>query len=221
MIEFRGAGPAEFDERLDTVIDIYTAAMRPPAEQITGRRSIMRNHGMYPRFQCYFAELRGEPPVPVPVPWPETGPGTGPGPGPDAGPGMGRGAGPARRGAAKVVGFAYGFHGAPGQWWHDVVYRALEDRSGPRVADAWLGDAFELAEIHVHPDYQGKGIGRAMITTLCAGRAERSAVLSTHDRPTAARHLYRSMGFTDLLSRFVFPGGHEEYAIAGRPLPLS
>ncbi|WP_312888013.1 GNAT family N-acetyltransferase [Nonomuraea rhodomycinica] len=205
MIEFRGAGPAEFDERLDTVIDIYTAAMRPPADQITGRRSIMRNHGMYPRFQCYFAELRGEPAVPVPVPWPGAGPG----------------AGPVRRGAAKVVGFAYGFHGAPGQWWHDVVYRALEERSGPRVADAWLGDAFELAEIHVHPDYQGKGIGRAMITTLCAGRAERSAVLSTHDRPTAARHLYRSMGFTDLLSRFVFPGGYEEYAIAGRPLPLN
>ncbi|MBN6057851.1 GNAT family N-acetyltransferase [Nonomuraea sp. RK-328] len=199
MIEFRGAGPAEFDERLDTVIDIYTAAMRPPADQITGRRSIMRNHGMYPRFQCYFAELRGEPAVPDP--W--TGTGT------------------RRRGEAKVVGFAYGFHGAPGQWWHDVVHRALEDRSGFRVADAWLGDAFELAEIHVHPDYQGKGIGRAMIATLCAGRRERSAVLSTHDRPTAARHLYRSMGFTDLLSRFVFPGGYEEYAIAGRPLPLS
>ncbi|NUW31321.1 GNAT family N-acetyltransferase [Nonomuraea sp. SMC257] len=191
--------------------------MRPPADQITGRRSIMRNHGMYPRFQCYFAELRGEPAVPVTVPWPDTAPGTGP----YTVPGTAPGTGPGRRGAAKVVGFAYGFHGAPGQWWHDVVYRALEDRSGPRVADAWLGDAFELAEIHVHPDHQGKGIGRAMITTLCAGRAERSAVLSTHDRPTAARHLYRSMGFTDLLSRFVFPGGHEEYAIAGRPLPLS
>ncbi|MDR8413454.1 GNAT family N-acetyltransferase [Nonomuraea sp. 3-1Str] len=193
MIEFRGAGPAEFDERLDTVIGIYTAAMRPPAEQVTGRRTIMRNHGMYPRFQCYFAELR------------------------DAavhrGPGHGS--------PAPVVGFAYGFHGAPGQWWHDVVHRALEEKAGARVADAWLGDAFELAEIHVHPDHQGKGIGRAMITTLCAGRRERSAVLSTHDRPTAARHLYASMGFTDLLSRFVFPGGHEEYAIAGRPLPLA
>jgi ribosomal protein S18 acetylase RimI-like enzyme len=89
------------------------------------------------------------------------------------------------------------------------------------VADAWLGHAFELAEIHVHPDYQGKGIGRAMVRTLCAGRPERSALLSTHDRPTAARHLYASLGFTDLLSRFVFPGGYEEYAIVGRPLPLT
>ncbi|WP_103957658.1 GNAT family N-acetyltransferase [Nonomuraea solani] len=190
MIEFRGAGPAEFAERLETVIDIYTAAMNPPEDQITGRKTIMRNHGTYPHFQCYFAELRDSS-ADFPAPEPRT------------------------------VGFAYGFRGVPGQWWHDVVLRGLADRLGQEAAYAWMGHAFELAEIHVHPDYQGKGIGRAMITTLCAGRRERSAVLSTHDHPTAARHLYASMGFTDLLTRFVFPGGHEEYAIAGRPLPLT
>ncbi|WP_219507208.1 GNAT family N-acetyltransferase [Nonomuraea ceibae] len=186
MIEFRGAGPAEFAERLDTVIGIYTAAMRPPAEQIAGRTTIMRNHGTYPYFQCYFAELHDSP----------------------------------RTASPLVVGFAYGFRGAPGQWWHEVVLRALRERAGDEAAESWMGHAFELAEIHVHPDYQGKGIGRAMITTLCAGRPERTAVLSTHDRPTAARHLYASMGFTDLLTGFVFPGGHEAYAIAARPLPL-
>ncbi|GAA4944592.1 ribosomal protein S18 acetylase RimI-like enzyme [Nonomuraea thailandensis] len=190
MIEFRGAGPAEFTERLETVIDIYTAAMNPPEEQINGRKTIMRNHATYPNFQCYFAELRDSSPD-MPAPEPVT------------------------------VGFAYGFRGAPGQWWHDVVLRGLADRLGEEAAHAWMGHAFELAEIHVHPDYQGKGVGRAMITTLCAGRRERSAVLSTHDQPTAARHLYASMGFGDLLTRFVFPGGSEEYAIAGRPLPLT
>ncbi|MFI6295372.1 GNAT family N-acetyltransferase [Nonomuraea sp. NPDC050790] len=214
MIEFRGAGPAEFVERLDTVIDVYTAAMRPPVEQITGRKGIMHNHSNYPLFQCYFAELRQVPAVragAVDL-------------GPDApderwatGPGPSRAAADEHR----VVGFAYGFHGTSGQWWHDVVTRALAEKSGGEVADAWLGDAFELAEIHVHPDFQGKGIGRAMINTLCAGRKERSGVLSTHDRPTAARHLYASLGFTDLLTHFVFPGGYEEYAIVGRPLPLS
>ncbi|MEV0312680.1 GNAT family N-acetyltransferase [Nonomuraea fuscirosea] len=190
MIEFRGAGPAEFTERLETVIDIYAAAMKPPVDQIAGRKTIMRNHGTYPYFQCYFAELRDSSP---------DGAVTEP----------------------QIVGFAYGFRGAPGQWWHDVVWRGLADRLGQEAADAWMGYAFELAEIHVHPDWHGKGIGRAMITTLCAGRRERSAILSTHDQPTAARHLYASMGFTDLLTRFVFPGGHEEYAIAGRPLPLT
>ncbi|TDC01890.1 N-acetyltransferase [Nonomuraea longispora] len=189
MIEFRGVGPAGFTERLETVISIYTAAMNPPADQIAGRKTIMRNHGTYPYFRCYFAELRDSSPQ---LPTSER----------------------------QIVGFAYGFRGVPGQWWHDVVLRALQDELGPEAANAWLGFAFELAEIHVHPDYQGKGIGRAMIRTLCAGRPERSAVLSTHDQPTAARHLYASMGFTDLLTKFVFPGGYEEYAIAGRPLPL-
>ncbi|WP_329092956.1 MULTISPECIES: GNAT family N-acetyltransferase [unclassified Streptosporangium] len=118
------------------------------------------------------------------------------------------------------VGIAYGFHGVPGQWWHDVVRRALADRHGEGGAHGWLGDALELAEIHVHPDYQGKGIGRAMIMSLCAGRLERTAVLSTRDQPTAARHLYRSIGFVDLLTQFVFPGGHERYAILGTALPL-
>lgn len=192
MIEFRGAGQAEFADRLDTVIDIYAAAMHPPPEQINGRKSIMRNHGTYPHFQCYFAELRDSL-------------------------SDGGHSGPA---AAKVVGFAYGFRGAPGQWWHDVVSRSLEERAGREAAEAWLGHTFELAEIHVHPDYQRQGIGRAMIRTLCAGRPERSAVLSTHDKPTVARHLYASMGFTDLLTKFLFPGGYEEYAIVGRPLPL-
>ncbi|WP_113703481.1 GNAT family N-acetyltransferase [Nonomuraea lactucae] len=211
MIEFRGAGPAEFGERLDTVIDIYTAAMRPPPDQIAGRASIMRNHASYPQFQCYFAELRDfsglRPSSAIPPPASSAAPDAGaeaadPGPIP------------------RPVGFAYGFRGAPGQWWHDVVFRALEERAGREAARAWLDHAFELAEIHVHPDYQGKGIGRAMIRTLCAGRRERSAVLSTHDSPTAARHLYASMGFGDLLTRFVFPGGYEEYAIVGRALPL-
>lgn len=179
MIELRGAGPVEFALHLDRVIDIYTAAMHPPAEQITGRRHIMRSHGTYPAFQCYFAQS-----------------------------------------GDATVGFAYGFHGASGQWWHDVVQRALYDRAGREAAESWLGDAFELAEIHVHPDYQGKGIGRTLIRTLCAGRTERTGVLSTHDQPTVARHLYRSMGFTDLLTQFVFPGGYENYAIVATPLPL-
>ncbi|GAA3313385.1 GNAT family N-acetyltransferase [Nonomuraea dietziae] len=180
MIEIRGTGPAEFTDRLETVMSIYTAAMHPPAEQITGRQAIMRGHGAHPDFRCLFAEL------------------------PDG----------------TTAGFAYGFHGLPGQWWHDVVYQALQERSGTEVAEAWLGDSLELAEVHVHPDYQGKGIGRALVLALCEGRPERSAVLSTHDHPTAARHLYRSLGFTDLLTQFVFPGGYEHYAIAGAVLPL-
>ncbi|WP_232326324.1 GNAT family N-acetyltransferase [Microbispora sp. ATCC PTA-5024] len=178
MIQLRRVGPDTFITVIDTVLDIYTEAMRPPTDQLTGRLAIMRNHATYPDFVCLLAE------------------------------------------SPDIVGFAYGFHGAPGQWWHDVVRRALQDQAGTRAAQRWFGDALEIAEVHVRPDYQGKGIGRSLIHAICEGRPERTAVLSTHDAPTAARHLYGDVGFVDLLTRFVFPGGYENYVIAGVPLPL-
>ncbi|GAA3149515.1 GNAT family N-acetyltransferase [Planomonospora alba] len=181
MIGLRRVGPDEFVSRLGSVLDIYTAAMDPPAEQLSGRRTIMGNHATHPGFTCLFAEL------------------------PDGTP----------------VGLAYGFHGAPGQWWHDVVHQAVAERHGAAGAHGWLGDALELAEIHVHPGHQGKGIGRSLVLGVCEDRPERTAVLSTRDLPTVARRLYRSLGFVDLLTAFVFPGGHERYVIAGAVLPLA
>ncbi|MCG5212346.1 GNAT family N-acetyltransferase [Streptosporangium sp. KLBMP 9127] len=181
MIGLRHVGPGEFEACLDLTIDIYTAAMRPPADQLSGRKSIMRNHATYPEFTCVFAER------------------------PDGG----------------LVGFAYAFHGAAGQWWHDVIHRSISEQAGEATALGWLSDTLEIAEVHVHPDYQDKGTGRAMLHALCDGRRERTAVLSTHDQPTAARHLYHALGFRDLLTQFVFPGGYERYAIVGAVLPLS
>jgi len=61
-------------------------------------------------------------------------------------------ANPGFRGLAALVdqnalaGFTYGFHGAPGQWWHDVVAGALA--LGPRDGRAYLDDSFEVAELH-------------------------------------------------------------------------
>ena len=62
-----------------------------------------------------------------------------------------------------VIGFAYGFHGTSGQWWHDLVRSALAAAGGRELAQTWLGDSFEVAEVHVHPGYQGRGVGRAMV----------------------------------------------------------
>lgn len=123
--------------------------------------------------------------------------------------------------SGRVVAFSYGFRGMPGQWWHDVVRAGITARSGARVATAWLADALEIAEVHVHPAYQARGIGRRMMLTLTAGRAERTAVLSTRDALTPARRLYRSLGFSDLLTDFTFPGGGPPYAVMGAILPLA
>lgn len=121
----------------------------------------------------------------------------------------------------RLVAFTYGFRGVPGQWWHDVVRNGLVSASGPAVAAEWLDYVMEIAEVHVRPEFQAHGIGRRMVVTLAGGRSERTAVLSTRDADTPARKLYRSLGFTDLLRDFLFPGGGPPYAVMGARLPLA
>ena len=82
-------------------------------------------------------------------------------------------------------------------------------------------DSFEVAELHVAPDYQGRGVGADLLLRLTSGRPERTALLSTRDADTPARRLYRGTGFTDLLTAFrFFPGGDPPYAVMGAELPL-
>src|SRR5699024_7790537 len=62
--------------------------------------------------------------------------------------------------AYTPIGFAYAFHGAPGQWWHDMVTKALRSRGKQRQARRYLSDPWEIAEVHVRPEAQNRGIGR-------------------------------------------------------------
>lgn len=111
----------------------------------------------------------------------------------------------------ELMGFGYGYLGAGGQWWHDTVAQAL-GRDGTR---RWLRDGFELAELHVRPEHHGVGIGRRLLTDVLGQTRARQAVLSTPDTESPARLLYRSIGFTDLVCDFNFPGSSEAYAIMG------
>jgi GNAT superfamily N-acetyltransferase len=100
-----------------------------------------------------------------------------------------------------LVGFGYGYRGAPTQWWHDIVARAL----GRENARRWLVDGFELAELHVLPAYQSQGIGRRLLRDV-RHRAEAAHItLSTPDLETPV----------DLLRDFYFPGSTEAYAVMG------
>ena len=123
-------------------------------------------------------------------------------------------------GPGQIIGFSYGFRGAPGQWWHDVVAAALAAKSGWELAAAWLTDSLEIAEVHVHPDFHGRGIGRSLVLGLAQGRPERTAVLSTQDAESPARRLYRNLSFADLLTGYCFPGTPVPYAVMGATLPL-
>jgi ribosomal protein S18 acetylase RimI-like enzyme len=120
----------------------------------------------------------------------------------------------------QIIGFSYGFRGADGQWWHDTVAAALTAKSGPVLATAWLANSLEIAEVHVLPAFQHRGIGKSLVLGLAEGRRERTAVLSTPDAESTARRLYRGLGFEDLLTGYRFPGADIGYAVMGAVLPL-
>lgn len=201
--ELLDIGKARFLAELDTLVEVYAAAMRPPREQIPGRRAIMERHTQFPSFRAVVVTAPAAPGVPgTGGGWPS---GSGPPPG---------------SGRLPIIAFSYGFHGADGQWWHDLVRSALTRMGGYDLAQSWLGDSFEVAEVHVHPDYQGRGIGRRMVPALLYPRLERTALLSTQDADTRAHRLYRGLGFDDLLTGYRFPGTDPPYAVMGAVLPL-
>lgn len=118
--------------------------------------------------------------------------------------------------SGTLIGFGYGYTTAPGQWWHDLVRKALTEDA---AAD-WLADAFELSELHMAPAYQGNGVGRRVLLELAAGLPHATLLLSTPDADTRAFRMYRRLGFQDLRRRYLFPGDARPFAVLGVRLPL-
>ena len=114
----------------------------------------------------------------------------------------------------RVVGFAYGCTSRAGQWWFDIVEAALL----PDQAERWLSSAFEMVELAVRPDSQGKGIGSRLHDRLLVGLPHATAVLSTMQVETRALQLYRRHGWVPLLENFHFPGVMELYLVMGLEL---
>ena len=117
-----------------------------------------------------------------------------------------------------LYGFGYGYTSMPGQWWHDQVAAAV--RRDAR--SSWLSDCFELVELHVAPQAQGRGLGRHQLLAMLTDAAHRTAVLSTpeaDESTSRAWRLYRRFGFVDILRDFCFPGDERPFAILGRELP--
>jgi ribosomal protein S18 acetylase RimI-like enzyme len=116
-----------------------------------------------------------------------------------------------------LIGYGYGNTTRPGQWWHDLVRRAVDTET----AGQWLNDAFELSELHVLPEYQGVGIGRQLLISLATGIPHSAMLLSTPDTDTRAFRLYRDTGFVDLARNYLFPGDARPFAVLGARLPLA
>ncbi|MFE4264712.1 GNAT family N-acetyltransferase [Streptomyces sp. NPDC056883] len=115
-----------------------------------------------------------------------------------------------------LAGFVYGMPNDRAHWWSGVVEPYL--RAGGH--EEWLDGSFVITELHVHPGFQGKGVGRALITLITDTAAEDRSILSAIDTDSPARGLYGSLGYTDLARRVLFPSASLPYAVMGAPLPL-
>ncbi|WP_290216697.1 GNAT family N-acetyltransferase [Corynebacterium atrinae] len=124
----------------------------------------------------------------------------------------------------RALGVAYGYLGSQDLWWDRQVRRGLREAGGPSTEQVLLmRDYFEVAEIHVDPDSQGRGLGRLLLSQLLWNAPGRHALLSTPEVDNEDNHafrLYRSMGFHDVLRYFTFEGDARPFAVLAAPLPL-
>jgi GNAT superfamily N-acetyltransferase len=100
----------------------------------------------------------------------------------------------------RLLGFSYGYTSVPGLWWREQVAAPLS----PAVREEWFSDAFEFAELHVHPSAQGHHLGSQLHDLLARGHPHRTALLTVMHRSTRARQLYTSRGWQPLIEELRF-----------------
>jgi hypothetical protein len=113
----------------------------------------------------------------------------------------------------ELVGFVYGYTGAPGQWWYDRVARALDREARRR----WLDPGhFEFTELAVHPSHQERGIGSRLHDRILEGLPHERALLSALADNVRVVAFYRRRGWEVVLDRLRFEAGRPEFTIMGR-----
>jgi ribosomal protein S18 acetylase RimI-like enzyme len=190
--------PLDMQRRLGDALAIYVDAMRYPRGTEDHRASMWMEHSKRRGWRAVAAV--------------------------DIGDGHGDQPSPDMLLSAPMIGVAYGYCGAPDQWWQQQVLQGMR-RSG--VAPSEIGNLmnsyFELTELHIQPQAQGRGLGEALARRLLAGREEAYVLLSTpeiHGENNRAWRLYRRLGFSDIIRGHHFAGDPRAFAILGRTLPL-
>ena len=114
----------------------------------------------------------------------------------------------------RLIGFVYGYLGAPGQWWHDRVAAALGEEGTAR----WLpAGHFEFTELHVRPEARRRGIGGALHDAVLEGLDSPTTVLSTQIDNEPAIRLYETRGWQVLVPSIDFGSGRP-FVIMGKDL---
>lgn len=184
---------ALFLRRLDELIALHLKAMGYPPEAFRQRRSLWLSNANHPHFTSLVALLHSPQEEPDPS-----------------------------NPAQKIVGVCFGFQGSRGTWWYQQVsYGLLATGMPPEEVTETLASYTEISEIHVLPRFQGSGIGTRLLTEVLGILPTRDAMLSTPEVPgenNHAWHLYRSLGFTDLLREHRFPGDPRPFGILRKRL---
>lgn len=116
----------------------------------------------------------------------------------------------------RLVGFTYGYSSRPGLWWREQVAAPLTSSE----REEWFSDAFELAELHVHPTAQGRHLGSQLHDRVIAAQPHRTALLSVMHRSERARQLYASRGWQCLIQELRFPTEPQTpFSLLGLKLP--
>ncbi|HEY7708356.1 MAG TPA: GNAT family N-acetyltransferase [Gaiellaceae bacterium] len=119
----------------------------------------------------------------------------------------------ARDEGGRLAGLAYGYEGAPGEWWHDRVAEAMSEDE----RTVWLAPGhFEFVELMVDPALEGRGIGARLHDGLLAGAGSPTAVLSTQRSNARARGFYERRGWETVVPELLFGDADEPYCVLGR-----
>ena len=194
--------PTEMERRLSDALGVYVDAMRYPRGTENQRAAMWLEHTRRRGWQAVAAVEIPEAAAPVEIAEGSTG----------------------ELSNAPLLGVAYGYPGAPGQWWQQQVVLGLQ-RGGlpPQEIARLMNSYFELTELHIHSRAQGRGLGEALARRLLACRSEQNVLLSTPEtngEANRAWRLYRRLGFIDIIRRYYFAGDPRAFAILGRALPL-
>jgi ribosomal protein S18 acetylase RimI-like enzyme len=115
----------------------------------------------------------------------------------------------------RLVGFVYGYTGAPGQWWYDKVATALD----AGTAAEWLDPPhFEFTELAVAPAYQSRGVGTRLHDEVLDGLPHERALLSALADNARVIAFYEHRGWRVVLPELQFEPGRPLFAILGRDL---
>ncbi|SEH75564.1 Acetyltransferase (GNAT) family protein [Mycolicibacterium rutilum] len=195
--------PSDMQRRLGDALAVYVDAMRYPRGTEDQRASMWLEHTRRPGWKAVAAVQLGD------------------SDGVDDG---GRPLSDAELATAPMLGIAYGYCGAPDQWWQQQVVSGLQRIGADRMRIAELMSSyFELTELHIDPRAQGRGLGEALARRLLGDRTEAYVLLSTPEisgEANRAWRLYRRLGFTDVIRGYHFAGDPRAFAILGRALPL-